>query len=151
MAKGQRYLISPWRAVREMPISSCVIALLALYAAWLGADLIWVAAKLPVARQAGFSGPRSVMSLNMWGISFLVASAIGVARLFFFKHRRIDAALHAVKMGVIISWAVSFDLGPASTGQVAYTFVAVTSFVGPFLPGIILRRYGGRAAPNLVD
>lgn len=142
-----RLIANPWRALQDTPVSSGMVLLLAVYHFWLGTVLINVTSHLPIALQAGYAGPRSLISLEAWGWWHIVAGVIGLMRLFAHNDRRISLILHLISMSVILAWAVAFDLGPPTTGQVAYTFVAVVSFLSAFTVQVIERRYGMARPP----
>jgi hypothetical protein len=140
---------SPVDALRDTPITSTMLVLIAAYSWWLGYILVHSAAKLPRERQLGYRGPLSLCGLSTWGHLFIAAGVLIAARLFIHAdHRRLSMALHMVGMMVSMAWAISFDLGPVTTGQAAYTFEAVVIFGTPFTVGVIERRYG-RARPSL--
>lgn len=132
---------NPLATLRRRPITSSMVLLVSVYSVWLG-FLIRHAATLPPVRRLGYAGPASLCSLRVWGVLFVIAGVCVFGRLFIHpERRRFSLALHLVAMMVSLAWAVSFDLGPVTTGQGAYSFEAVVIFGIPFVSQLLDNNY----------
>lgn len=142
MARGKRLLSNPIVALRDTPVTSGMCILLSLYCFWMGVNLLVFVPRFPlIVREVAYHGPLAVMQLNAWGYAYLAAGCLGLLRLPFHCARRINLSLHIVKMSVLVAWAVSFDLGPAITGQPGFSLIAVVSFASAWIGSLIERRY----------
>lgn len=144
MAGRRPFFTTPWRSVKDVPLTSGMAILLASYDFWLGTILIRVTDHLPPERLLGYAGPLSVCSISTWGWLHISAGIIRLLRLCIQADQRVGVYLHLLSMSVILAWAVTFDVGPPTTGQPVYTFVAVVSFLSIFMVQIIEARYGRR-------
>lgn len=138
------FLTAPARAYRDTPVTSAFITAIGVFGFWLGITILTVTVHLPPARQVGYAGPMALLPLQAWGWAFIVVGVLAVARLFAHDHHHLDLGLHLLKMSVVFAWALTFDLGAPTTGQPAYTFVALTSFATAFIPAVVEKRYGHR-------
>lgn len=141
MARRLR-VTSPIVALRDTPVTTGMCFILAVYCFWMGTILWRTVQFFPPDRLIGYAGPTSLMPIYWWGWAYIAAGVVGMLRLFFHDDPTMNLSLHLVKMCVLVGWAVAFDLGPPSTGQPAYTLVAIVSFSSAFLINIIQGRYG---------
>lgn len=123
--------------IDSRPVTAMLVLLIGGFAGWIGGVLTLV--DFPPARLKSFAGPLAFWDLHAWGVLFLTSCALTMLRFLLLWKRNIDFALHMLAMIPIIMWSISIDLGPASTGQPAYTFVTIVCFVSPFLTDIIQR------------
>lgn len=144
---AHRFLTRPVRRLQDTPITTSLVVTVTLFAFWLGFVILHTTVHLPPASLLGYHGPTSLMPLSWWGWAHIVAGGLGVVRLFLPDGEAVDLAFHMFTMVVIVGWALAFDVGPSTTGQPAYTFVATVAFAAPFVTRGIERRYGARRPP----
>lgn len=139
-----RTFVNPRDALRDTPVTSTMCLLLSVYCFWQCFVLTVFTQYLPPERLVGYHGPLSITSIPHWGHAYLAAGCVGLIRLCVRSDTHLNLVLHLVSMSVLLAWAVAFDLGPATTGQPSYSFVAVVSFGSAFIIRVVERRYGSR-------
>lgn len=103
---------------------------------WLGTILAQL--NLPRATTVLYQGPLSFMPLHWWGTCFISCGVLSLIRIGFLNKRMISLAMHLPVMCIALTWSISFDLGPTTTGQPLYTFFAIVVAASPFISSIIL-------------
>lgn len=123
--------------LRQRPFTATIIAALGLWMAWTGGVILIRSRHLPPARLEGYAGPRALFSLTVWGWLFLGGAAVLFIRIACLRWPRVDIALHMLSMWVIVLWMICFDFNQMSTGQPAYTFIALVCLLSPYITRIM--------------
>lgn len=113
------------RSIKLRPITSLTLFNVGLYCLWQSYVITFYTRHLPAQRLIGYHGPLQMASLAHWAIAYGIIGVLMITRPFLLNLPKVDLALHAICMFPIMTWAVAFDVGPASTAQPAYTLVAL--------------------------
>jgi hypothetical protein len=117
--------------------------MLAGWMLWLGGILLITANRPTTVVFA--HGPGAIFTAHTWAVIFLVAGSLKVIEIFVLHWKPLAATIQWSTLIPLVVWAVSWDWGPATPGQPAYTFVVLVAIAVPMISGLLNNHLDAKA------